>query len=216
MKQVDNGGYYACSSKCAMDKNRNTMKERYVGGYRNKDIIEKRKQTTLERYGVDNISKTNMFKEKYEATMLERYGVTNGFQSEEIKNKSKQTNLEKYGCEYVTQSEDHKIKYLYGNKNPSYKHGETYNRSIWMNSESRTFKRKIFAEKGRTCICCSQEKKEMQIHHINSRNTHPHLIYNKYNVVIMCKDCHQKFHSTYGYGNNNTLQFIEFLNNMSE
>lgn len=193
MKQVDNGGYYACSSKCAMDKNRNTMKERYTGGYRNKDIIEKRKQTTLERYGVDNISKTNMFKEKYEATMIERYGVTNGFQSE-----------------------DHKIKYLYGNKNPSYKHGKTYNRSIWMNGESRTFKRKIFAEKGRTCICCSQEKKEMQIYHINSRNTHPHLIYNKYNVVIMCKDCHQKFHSTYGYGNNNTLQFIEFLNNMSE
>lgn len=199
-----------------MDKNRNTMKERYAGGYSNKDITEKRKQTTLKRYGVDNISKTNMFKEKYKTTMLERYGVANGFQSEEIKTKSKQTNLEKYGCEYVTQSEDHKIKYLYGNKNPSYKHGETYNRSIWMNGESRTFKRKIFAEKGRTCICCSQEKKEMQIHHVNSRNTHSHLIYNKYNVVIMCKDCHQKFHSTYGYGNNNTLQFIEFLNNMSE
>lgn len=63
MNQVKNGGYYACSSKCAMDKNRNTMKERYAGGYRNKDIIEKRKRTTIKRYGADNISKTNVFKE---------------------------------------------------------------------------------------------------------------------------------------------------------
>lgn len=215
--QVKNGGYYACSSKCAFDKNRKTMKERYEGGFNNKEIIEKRRKTCIEKYGKPNYANTNEFKEKYEKSMMDKYGVKNGFQSEEVKSKIKETNLRKYGTEHFLQNEDNKIQYLYGNKNPSYKHGQSYKDSIWGRSySSKLFKRKVYAIKGKECICCSQTKRNTVIHHVYSRNTHPHLMYNINNVVVMCEECHMKFHNQYGYGNNTTLQFIEFLNNTSK
>jgi hypothetical protein len=91
------------------------------------DVIEKRKATCLERYGVENpyqaevvknkIKATNLerfgvecslqdstIREKGKATMLEKYGVENPTQSLEIRNKIKDTNIERYGVEHTLQS----------------------------------------------------------------------------------------------------------------
>jgi hypothetical protein len=70
----------------------------------------RRKQTNLEKYGVENPFQSEDFKNKIKQTNLEKYGVEYASQSNEIKTKTKQTNLEKYGVEWVTQSEDFKIK----------------------------------------------------------------------------------------------------------
>ena len=190
MKSYNNGGYYACSSKCAWEKNRKINNERYGGDSPlcNKEIQEKAKKTTLEKYGVENISQSEYFKDKYKETMIERYGVENGFQSEIIKDKIKETNINKYGYEHHFQNQIEKEKYLYGNKNPSYIDGRSYKYDIWNGSEGKTFKKKIFGERERKCICCDKEIRRMEIHHLYSRNTHPHLIFNKYNVVIICKN----------------------------
>ena len=70
----------------------------------------------LERYGVDNFSKTkefnNIFKEKYytirsktKKTNLERYGTENPMQNETVRSKTKKTNLERYGTENPMQNE---------------------------------------------------------------------------------------------------------------
>ena len=63
------------------------------------EIKQKIKQTCLEKYGVDNYSKTKESKEKIKQTCLEKYGVEYFWQSDECKEKIKQTCLEKYGVD---------------------------------------------------------------------------------------------------------------------
>lgn len=90
-----------CSKKCA-----------YIGS------IDKRKQTCLERYGVENPfqredvvekcrnSHTGESKEKQKKTFLERYGVEWCQQNQEVRKKTERTNLERYGLPYLIQRKD--------------------------------------------------------------------------------------------------------------
>jgi len=71
----------------------------------NKCSVVKRKITQIERYGVDNYTKTDEYKERVSKTNLERYGFVNVFQSEVIKERIKKTNLERYGVENISKSE---------------------------------------------------------------------------------------------------------------
>ena len=79
-----------------------------------------RYKTNLEKYGVENASKSDIVKQKQSIiyhekeeqiketrknTLKEKYGVENSFQLEISKEKSKQTCLEKYGVEM-----QHKVK----------------------------------------------------------------------------------------------------------
>ena len=68
--------YYACSRKCAEQKN---------------------KKTILDNYGVENISNSEFIKNKKIETCLENFGVKYPQQSQEIFNKGKKTKFEKYG-----------------------------------------------------------------------------------------------------------------------
>ena len=52
----------------------------------------------------------NKIKEKRKQTNMERFGVENPYQSKEIQDKIKQKNLELYGVEYATQRKDVKEK----------------------------------------------------------------------------------------------------------
>lgn len=70
----------------------------------------KYQQTCLEKYGVDNASKSEEVKEKIRQRHIELFGCENAFQSEEVKEKSKKTNLEKRGVEFASQSEEFKQK----------------------------------------------------------------------------------------------------------
>lgn len=74
---------YACSSKCAYEKN---------------------KKTCLQKYGVESFSKTDKFKEKTENTCLERFGTKCPLLSEDIKNRIKETMFERYGVYHNTES----------------------------------------------------------------------------------------------------------------
>jgi ATP-dependent Lon protease len=78
MESYEKYNIYCCNSTCAQFKN---------------------KKTNLEKYGVENYTQTNEFKEKFIQYSLNKYGVQNPFQNENIKNKLKETNLEKYGVE---------------------------------------------------------------------------------------------------------------------
>ena len=69
------------------------------------EIKQKIKQTCIEKYGVDNYSKTKESKEKIKQTCLEKYGVEYFWQSNECKEKIKQTCLEKYGVDSPLKSE---------------------------------------------------------------------------------------------------------------
>ncbi len=61
------------------------------------EIIQKRKQTCLEKYGTDNPSKVDWIKKKKEKTSIENWGEKQPLAASQIRQKIKETNLEKYG-----------------------------------------------------------------------------------------------------------------------
>ena len=83
-------------------------------GVENPSLVEefknKRTQTNFERYGVENASSSLKIKNKRQKTNNSRYGVDNVFQSEDIKKKAEETNLRKYGVSNVGSSSDIKTK----------------------------------------------------------------------------------------------------------
>lgn len=109
-----------CSCKCRAKSEevelsrKQTCLEKYGIEHpmKNATIQEKIKQTFLEKYGVDNPMKNVEIQEKIKQTCLEKYGVDNPMKNTTIQEKSKQTCLEKYDSEYVLNS-----KYFLKNKN---------------------------------------------------------------------------------------------------
>jgi very-short-patch-repair endonuclease len=63
---------------------------------------EKRKQTMLNKYGVESMFKSDRFKEKSKQTMLRKYGVDHNWKSKEIRDRMKKTLLERYGVDNPT------------------------------------------------------------------------------------------------------------------
>ena len=80
-----------CSVKCS----RNSKETQY-----------KQKQTTLKKYGVENVMYSDVIKDKMKNTFISKYGVDNPFKSNIIKEKIKQTNLERYGVDCYLKTKD--------------------------------------------------------------------------------------------------------------
>jgi len=66
-------------------------------------VKEKKKQTTLKRFGVEYVTQSEQMQEKTKQTMLKKYGVLYSGQSKEKLEKTKQTMLKKYGIEFNSQ-----------------------------------------------------------------------------------------------------------------
>lgn len=121
-------------SKKLNDEEKNKIKDSHLNRSDEEIKIsnEKRKETNLKKYDVDNISKlediknkkketfekkyggftlkSKTLKEKVDKTLIKEYGTTNIMSLDFIKNKIKETNLEKYGVEYPQQNEEIKTK----------------------------------------------------------------------------------------------------------
>lgn len=122
-------GFFNCgranSCQCTREQVSSSIKETLTEKT-DEEIIasnEKRKLTNIEKYGVDNIGKTEKAKinhakfyengelvdrlaKKIKATNIERYGVEVPVQNDQIKEKIKQTNIERYGAENPNQNEE--------------------------------------------------------------------------------------------------------------
>jgi rubrerythrin len=111
-----------CSISCSLKTKSYNDKilEKYGGrGWSRNDIFKKTKETYIKKYGVENISSSDIIKAKIKKTCLERYGVDNVFKSDIIKNKIKQKINDKYGVDHISKSEYVKNKILIKNKNKS-------------------------------------------------------------------------------------------------
>jgi hypothetical protein len=90
----------------------------------NESLQQSKRQTNLQRYGVDNPAKSKDIQQKMKQTCKQRYGVENYNQTEECKNKKKQTSLKRFGTENPRQLEQVKQRYKntckqrYGVDNP--------------------------------------------------------------------------------------------------
>ena len=100
-----NKGYHIyCSKECVQNDNL---------------IQDKKKKTCLEKYGVENYSQTDEYKERMKKTCLEKYGVEYSLQSPIIRYKGIQTCLEKYGDKNYNNVEKAKLTKFekYGDEN---------------------------------------------------------------------------------------------------
>ena len=102
-----------CSHKCCTIGTRDKAKNTCLEKYGTKTIYnnpEKRRKTSLERYGVDCYTKSKEYIEKSKRTYLERYGVDNYTRTDEYKHKRRKTSLERYGVEDYSSCEEVKKK----------------------------------------------------------------------------------------------------------
>jgi hypothetical protein len=76
-----------------------------------KDCINlKRKETNIEKWGVDNPMKSKVVKKRLEETSLEKWGVEHYSKTNEYKDKIKKTSLEKWGVEHYSKTDEYKDK----------------------------------------------------------------------------------------------------------
>ena len=88
------------NDKNVRDKQNNTKLIKYDSVNNDK----KRKETCLEKYGVDNPAKCSTIKEKIKQTNIEKYGMSSPLQNSKVKQKTKETNLLKYNHECAQSS----------------------------------------------------------------------------------------------------------------
>lgn len=64
-----------------------------------------------------------------------------------------------------------------------------------------------------TCQCCNKKGGRLNAHHLDGYNWCVERRIDVSNGIVLCKDCHIKFHKQYGYGNNTEKQFNQWLSN---
>jgi len=84
---INKGFSYRCSYTC-----------------HNRAAQQSKEKTTMEKYGVKNISQAQEIKNKKKETYLSHFGVDCNLKLESTKEQIKQTNLKKYGTEHPNQS----------------------------------------------------------------------------------------------------------------
>ena len=75
-----------------------------------KNTKEKIKKTNLERYGVENCSKSKEIIEKIKYTNLEKYGCICPVHNKDIERKMRENNLKKYGVDHYSKTKEYKNK----------------------------------------------------------------------------------------------------------
>jgi len=107
-------GKYAefCSGKCVgiynSDKIGMSNKKNYL--IKGSEINEKRRQTSKNRYNVDNVMKLDVIKNKVKKSIKSKTGYEFALQSEHSRNKYKETCLSKYGFDNPSKSDSIKKK----------------------------------------------------------------------------------------------------------
>lgn len=108
---ISRNGKFACSIKCARMKSNETTLEKYgkENVFQTDSVILKSKETMLKKYGVDNASKSKDILSRSKKTNIDRYGVDSYSKTIEFKEKVMSTNLERYKSLNIQQNEDYRI-----------------------------------------------------------------------------------------------------------
>jgi hypothetical protein len=101
--------FYSCK-KCSNKKRVMTVNEKYgVDNYSQTDEYREKVETTnMEKYGVKTTLLNPETQEKIKKTNIERYGTKHPLQSQVVRNKGKETFLEKYGVDHYSKSDEFK------------------------------------------------------------------------------------------------------------
>ena len=112
---LENRGYFCkfCFYKISDNKRKNTCLEKYgvENAISSEAVQTKMKLTNLKKYGVEYTFQSEIVKDKIKEICIEKYGVENASQNKDVREKYKQTCLEKYGVEHISQTDNYKQKY---------------------------------------------------------------------------------------------------------
>jgi hypothetical protein len=115
-------GYYSCI-KCGNIKRKQSVQNKYGVDNISKNFLikEKKKKTCIKNYGVENPSQSLIIHKRKQETMQENYGVNYAFESKYLYDKMKEIKLNKYNNEYYTNIEKAKntVLFKYGVSNIS-------------------------------------------------------------------------------------------------
>ncbi|GEM_PF-1653766 len=126
-------------------------------------VIEKMKQTNIERFGTEYAISAKDTKDKIKKTFKDKYGVDNCFQIEDVKNKSRETTLEKYGSEWYTQTDEYKERVAITNMD---KYGCV---NVFENEDIKQKSKETMIEKYGCLYSATQERKDILIATCNER-----------------------------------------------
>ena len=101
---------YGVVSNSQLKSNKKMVKEKWQSKTEDEKnlIVNNRKETCLEKYGVDTYTKTEEYKIKSKETWMERYGVENPSYSETVREKRVKTKLKNFGFINNSQTEEWK------------------------------------------------------------------------------------------------------------
>jgi len=102
----------SCQMKISAEKNNaldkrkqtNIMRFGVDNAMRSEEIKKKQEKTVMDKYGVKNVLLLDDIKDRCRQTLLDIYGVTNPGQSKEIRDKIETTNIERYGVKNASQA----------------------------------------------------------------------------------------------------------------
>ena len=86
----------------------------------NSEVIDKKKNTSIEKYGVENYSTSSECKQKMSETMCKKYGVAHYSQLEEWREKIKSTCMQRYGEDHFSKTKmfSEQVRKTWENKEP--------------------------------------------------------------------------------------------------
>ena len=107
-------------------------------------------------------------------------------------------------CKIINQSGERHWKY-----NPNLTKEERGKRDMF-NGELRKWRETIFKRDNYICQICNNHSHKLNAHHLYSWNAYKEKRFSAENGVTLFSECHKKFHSKFGYGNNTKEQFELF------
>lgn len=77
--------------------------------------------------------------------------------------------------------------------------------------ETHEWRKNVYSRDRWTCQACGYKGKKIIAHHKESWGSNKELRFDIDNGGTCCVPCHKEFHTEYGYGNNTTTQWDEFI-----